>query len=114
MVLVSRTEPDSMHDFYLDTAVPTKPPNRHQRAERFLRYLAIDDRVPTDLSGQIDTPRLYGLEQLPRALPWETVRTLLRSIDRTSAKALRADYAMFLLIATYGLGTRRGGGHHSR
>ena len=42
------------------------------------------------------------LEQLPRALPWETVRALLRSIDRTSAKGLR-DYAMFLLMATYGL-----------
>src|SRR5256884_998658 len=38
----------------------------------------------------------------PRTLPWETVRALLRSIDRTSAMGLR-DYAMFLLIATYGL-----------
>jgi integrase/recombinase XerD len=70
----------------------------------FLRFLAIDGRVPADLAGQIDTPRLYRLEQLPRALPWETVRALLRSIDRTSAKGLR-DYAIFLLIATYGLRT---------
>jgi integrase/recombinase XerD len=70
----------------------------------FLRFLAIDCRIPTGLAGQIDTPRLYRFEQLPRALPWETVRVLLRSIDRTSAKGLR-DYAMFLLIATYGLRT---------
>jgi integrase/recombinase XerD len=70
----------------------------------FLRFLAIDGRVPTGLSGQIDTPRVYRLEQLPRALPWETVCALLRSIDRTSAKGVR-DYAMFLLIATYGLRT---------
>lgn len=68
----------------------------------FLRFLAIDDRVPAGLASQIDLPRLYQLEKLPRALPWETVRTLLRSIDRTSAMGLR-DYAMFLLIATYGL-----------
>ena len=68
----------------------------------FLRFLAIDDRVPAGLASQIDTPRLYQLEKLPRALPWETVRTLLRSIDRTSAMGLR-DYAMILLIATYGL-----------
>ena len=68
----------------------------------FLRFLAIDGRVPAGLANQIDTPRLYQLEKLPRALPWETVRTLLRSIDRTSAMGLR-DYAMFLLIATYGL-----------
>jgi site-specific recombinase XerD len=68
----------------------------------FLRFLATDGRAPEGLANQIDTPRLYRLEQLPRSLPWETVRALLRSIDRTSAKGLR-DYAMFLLIATYGL-----------
>lgn len=68
----------------------------------FLRFLAIDGRAPAGLTSQIDTPRLYRLEQLPRALPWETVRALLQSIDRTSAVGLR-DYAMFLLIATYGL-----------
>jgi integrase/recombinase XerD len=68
----------------------------------FLRFLAMDGRVPAGLDNQIDTPRLYRLEQLPRALPWETVSALLRSIDRTSAMGLR-DYAMFLLIATYGL-----------
>jgi integrase len=62
----------------------------------------MDRRVPAGLDSQIDTPRLYRLEQLPRALPWETVSALLRSIDRTSAMGLR-DYAMFLLIATYGL-----------
>ncbi len=68
----------------------------------FLRFLAIKGMVPHGLSSQIDTPRLYRLEQLPRALPWETVRALLRSLDRTSATGLR-DYAMFLLMATYGL-----------
>lgn len=68
----------------------------------FLRFLSIDGRAPAGLASQIDTPRLYRLEQLPRALPWETVRTLLQSIDRTSPMGLR-DYAMFLLIATYGL-----------
>ena len=55
----------------------------------FLRFLALDGRVPAGLDSQIDTPRLYRLEQLPRALPWETVSALLRSIDRTSAMGLR-------------------------
>jgi integrase/recombinase XerD len=68
----------------------------------FLRFLAMDGKAPAGLDSQIDRPRLYRLEQLPRALPWETVSALLRSIDRTSAMGLR-DYAMFLLIATYGL-----------
>jgi len=68
----------------------------------FLRFLSTDGRAPVGLDRRIDTPRLYRLEQLPRALPWETVRTLLQAINRTSAMGLR-DYAMFLLIATYGL-----------
>jgi integrase/recombinase XerD len=68
----------------------------------FLRFLSIDGRTPAGLDCQIDTPRLYRLEQLPRSLPWETVRTLLQSVDRRSPMGLR-DYAMFLLIATYGL-----------
>ena len=68
----------------------------------FLRFLATDGRTPTGLDRRIDTPRLYRLEQLPRALPWDTVTLLLRSIETTSAMGLR-DYAMFLLIATYGL-----------
>ena len=67
-----------------------------------LRFLATDGRVRTGLDRQIDTPRLYRLEQLPRSLPWDTVTALLKSIDRKSAMGLR-DYAMFLLIATYGL-----------
>jgi site-specific recombinase XerD len=67
-----------------------------------LRFLAMDGRVRTGLDRQIDTPRLYRLEQLPRALPWDTVTALLKGIDKTSAMGLR-DYVMFLLIATYGL-----------
>ncbi|HEY6293147.1 MAG TPA: tyrosine-type recombinase/integrase, partial [Terriglobia bacterium] len=68
----------------------------------FLRFLTTDGRAPAGLDRQIDTPRLYRLEKLPHALPWETVRTLLRGMDTASPMGLR-DYAMFLLIATYGL-----------
>lgn len=68
----------------------------------FLRFLATHGETTPGLDTQIDTPRLYRGEQLPRALPWETVRTLLRSIDRSTSNGLR-DYAMLLLIATYGL-----------
>jgi integrase/recombinase XerD len=68
----------------------------------FLRFLAMQGAAPAGLDSQIDTPRVYRLEQLPRALPWETVCAFLESIDRTGASGLR-DYAMFLLIAAYGL-----------
>lgn len=67
-----------------------------------LRFLATDGRVPTGLDRRIDTPRLYRLEQLPHALPWNTVTELLGSMETATPMGLR-DYAMFLLIATYGL-----------
>jgi integrase/recombinase XerD len=67
----------------------------------FLRWLAAQGHAPKGLDSQIDTPRVYRQEQLPRALPWATVRALLQSIDRTSLG--RRDYPMLLLIATYGL-----------
>lgn len=70
----------------------------------FLRWLGAQHRVPTGLDTQIDTPRVYRQEQLPRALAWDTVCALLDSIDRSTPLG-RRDYAMLLLIATYGLRT---------
>jgi hypothetical protein len=70
--------------------------------KEFLRFLTTVGRLPAGLNYPIDTPRLYRLEQLRRALPWETICALLRSMETASPMGLR-DYAMFLLIATYGL-----------
>lgn len=70
----------------------------------FLRFLAVEGEAPTGLDVGIDTPRVYRGEQLPRSLPWKIVRSLLRSINRSSPIG-RRDYAMLLLIATYGLRT---------
>jgi len=68
----------------------------------FLRFLEISEQIPAGLGSQIDTPRVYRLEQLPRALSWEVVEAFLESIDRHQPMGLR-DYAMFSLIAQYGL-----------
>lgn len=72
----------------------------HIRA--FCRFLAAGDELPTGLQIQIDTPRVYREERLPRTLPWDTVNTLLQSIDRSTSMG-RRDYAMLLLVTTYGL-----------
>jgi integrase len=68
----------------------------------FLRFVASSGEAPTGLDRQIDTPRVYREEKLPKSLPWETVQALLQAIDRTTPSGIR-DYAIFLLIATYGL-----------
>ena len=62
----------------------------------------LQGEVAPGLDACIDQPRVYRGEQIPRALPWQTVQTLLAAIDRTTAMG-RRDYAMFLLMATYGL-----------
>src|SRR5258708_21608548 len=72
------------------------------RLRSFLRFLVVTGEIPHGLDRQIDTPRVYQEEQLPSALPWETVRTFLHSIDRSSSVGLR-DFTIFLLMATYGL-----------
>src|SRR3984957_12558171 len=68
----------------------------------FLRFVASSGGTVAGLDRQIDTPRVYREEKLPKALPWETVKAFLHSIDRTTPSGIR-DYAIFLLIATYGL-----------
>ena len=67
----------------------------------FCRFGAASGFLPPGLDAQIDIPRLYRLEQLPRAVPWESVCALLDSIDRNTQMGMR-DYAMLFLIATYG------------
>lgn len=68
----------------------------------FLRFLASRRDVVPGLDASIDTPRLYRGEQLPRALAWDVVQALLGAIDRSTPRG-RRDYAMLLLLATYGL-----------
>lgn len=68
----------------------------------FLRFLAAHSLAPVGLDDMVDTPRVYRGERLPRALPWEVVRGFLHAIDRSTPMG-RRDYAMFLLVVTYGL-----------
>ena len=68
----------------------------------FLKCLATEGKIPPGLEEHIESPRHYRGERLPRALPWDDVLRLLRSVDRSTSKG-RRDYAMLLLIATYGL-----------
>lgn len=68
----------------------------------FLRFEYETGTLSKPLHTMIDTPRIYRLERLPCHLPWETVRQLLHSIDRSDFSGLR-DHAMLYLMAGYGL-----------
>ena len=80
------------------------PQHKASFLRSFVRFLVGRGEVAAGLDAGIDSPRVRRGERLPRALPWDTVQAFLAGIGRTTAKG-RRDYAMFLLMATYGLRT---------
>jgi len=71
----------------------------------FSRYLYSSGLTARDLSKQIESPRRYSLANLPRSISWDEVGRMLKSVD-TSTPAGRRDYAILLLLVTYGLRAR--------
>ena len=71
----------------------------------FLRYLHRQRLVERDLSKVVKSPLAYRLADLPRAISWEEVRRMLEVVERRSP-AGRRDYAILLLLVTYGLRAR--------
>lgn len=70
----------------------------------FLRFLFTTGRLRIDLAPCVVAPRYRIDEGPPRALPWDNVRRILRAIPRDRLAGLR-DFAMLLLMASYGLGS---------
>jgi len=69
----------------------------------FLRYLKFAGLIPRDLSSTVSGPILYKFEEIPRAFTEQQVEKLLETTRRDrSATGLR-DYAILMLLATYGL-----------
>jgi site-specific recombinase XerD len=68
----------------------------------FLRYLFREQVLKRDLSPAVERPRLYRMERVPRSIPWSETRRLLAQIDRQGV-AGRRDFAIVLLLVTYGL-----------
>jgi integrase/recombinase XerD len=69
----------------------------------FLRYLHMVGLTAVDLAAHVASPRVRSVDRPPRAVPWNTVRRILHAIDTTSPLGLR-DKALFLMMATYGMG----------
>jgi integrase/recombinase XerD len=68
----------------------------------FLRYLNREGVMAKDVSSLVEFPQSYRHAGVPRSISWEQVERVLAGIDRRSASGKR-DYAMLLLLATYGL-----------
>ena len=71
----------------------------------FVRYAYRERAIGRDLTGAVETPRKYRLSTVPRSISWDEVRRMLEGVDRRAAVGKR-DYAILLLLVTYGLRAR--------
>ena len=68
----------------------------------FLRYAHREGLVRGDLWKTVEWPQAYRLSTIPRSISWEDVGKVLAAVDRRTPCGKR-DYAILLLLATYGL-----------
>lgn len=71
----------------------------------FLRYLHRERLLERNLSPAVKTPQVYRLADLPRSISWDDVRRMLEAVERRTPGG-RRDYAILLLLVTYGLRAR--------
>lgn len=68
----------------------------------FLRYAHREGLIGRDLAAAVEWPQVYRLSTIPRSIAWDDVGRVLGAVDRRTA-AGRRDYAILLLLVTYGL-----------
>jgi integrase/recombinase XerD len=71
----------------------------------FLRYAHREGILRSDLSGAVGWPQVYRLSSIPRSISWDDVNRMLAAVDRRT-EAGKRDYAILLLLVTYGLRAR--------
>ena len=70
-----------------------------------LRYAHREGQVSRDLSTAVEFPQIYRLADIPRSISWTEVGQVLACVERRTPAGKR-DYAILLLLATYGLRSR--------
>lgn len=68
----------------------------------FLRFAHREGLIRRDLSDAIGWPQVYRLSTVPRSISWAQVQQVLDGVDRRTP-AGRRNYAILLLLVTYGL-----------
>jgi len=97
----------------LSTFITECSKNRHKSAMAalcsnlriFLCYVHREHLTSRDLSLSIESPQFYRLADIPRFITWDEVQRMLDTVDRRTPVG-RRDYAILLLLVTYGLRAR--------
>jgi integrase/recombinase XerD len=71
----------------------------------FLQFANREGLLQRDISKQVEVPQHYRLADIPRSISWDSVQKMLDQVDRRTVVG-RRDYAMLLLMITYGLRAR--------
>jgi len=74
-----------------------------ERLRSLMRFLYMTDRIGIDLAPRIIAPVLYAYESIPSALSAEQIATVLKNTRKDRSPLGYRDYAMLLLLSTYGL-----------
>ena len=69
----------------------------------FLRFLRASGTLHRDLAALVESPRIRFADRPVRTLPWADVRRMFSKIGRDQRIGKR-DFAMLLMMATYGFG----------
>jgi site-specific recombinase XerD len=94
-----------IHDYVIQHAPELSRASRKHLTSSlrsFLRFAHVRGYLPRDLVDAVPVIATRRLAHLPRGLTWDEVQRLLKAPDRRTA-AGRRDYAMLLLMATYGV-----------
>jgi integrase/recombinase XerD len=100
-----RLRPDLIHRFITRQGQRYGRSTLRQRCSmlrNFLSFLSRRAVLPVDLAGAVVAPRVYRHEHCPRFLTRPELDAVLAAINRHTPVGKR-DYAMFLLLANYGL-----------
>jgi len=68
----------------------------------FLRFMALEGAVRSELAAQVPTTRSWSLAGLPRCVDWDDMLVVLNRMPRNDA-AGRRNFAILLVLATYGI-----------
>jgi site-specific recombinase XerD len=97
--------PALLASFVVDTAPYLSRTSRRDicgELRIFLRFCYRERIVAKDLCAAVEMPQVYRLADVPRSITWDEVRRMLEVVDRRAAQG-RRDYAILLLLVTYGL-----------
>jgi site-specific recombinase XerD len=102
---ISSLSPDAVHAFVM--ARPEKLARSSKKTlcaalRMFLRFLLLRGYLARDIVSSVPVIPSYKLDRLPRGIAWEDIQKILAVVDRTTVVG-RRDYAIFLMLATYGI-----------